>query len=830
MSNKLYKIFEEVEERARSLTKYWNNFYTEISQHLPETYHPEVKELSSKLEKALAKLVSELHNPTLTLATTGTTSSGKSTLVNLLCGAEIVPVAVSEMSAGVVTVEYSEETSLVIRETPGAEWDCGEWHGISEEEIYQRLYQVMISYIDNRERQPNLACPQSVIKYPFRLLKELDLELPQGTKVCLMDLPGLAYVGDEGNASVIRQCREALCVVTYNSAETDGQKVRNLLQEVVEQVKDLGGSPARMLFVLNKIDVFRTDKNWPESENRFIVKTVGSIKNELTERLKEYTEEIEELQVVKLSTLPALLALQIKESGESLQEVLDDLPKGEENWSLHDRKRVARAKAGVDACKKSDQQFTALINEDILEDLPRKQERWSRQDQIRFAEALWKGSYAEEFLHNLREHITQHFPQLVIPQMIERFNVAAGNAVAEWATQTTTAILNSSEESYQQECENIAHIRLSLERFLEISNTNLREPFKKIDAKIKQVLAGQSEDDPVLYLESRISELKNVEPYSLLGEKLYPLYGWRRELGQGINQVLEAVAQSLETGKIDLEGTNLKRANQWDVNLLGRNLNRLVNLGYTASLAKEGKTEEARTDEEKSKLRQLNEELNELAIHLNIVMEDVLNQISEQELNRMYQAVVELFNCHLSYLQKGSDELAPNIAIKFPESQLSKVDRQFQFNLKFQAGFAVTQGTWQKRLQEAVQKRVWWKLWLGKGIVYETKYETRSSDNAEIPSVETLLTSWIFQSKEAELEIVNQIANWLLEQIDDLKKNVDQIQNDIIDRYQERLDKAHREITIDYEQQISIWQPMQQKAQKLAEEFANLGRILKEEP
>lgn len=127
---------------------------------------------------------------------------------------------------------------------------------------------------------------------------------------------------------------------------------------------------------------------------------------------------------------------------------------------------------------------------------------------------------------------------------------------------------------------------------------------------------------------------------------MFPLFGWKRELGKGTNQVLEAVAKSLESGKINLEGPNLKKANHLNVNLLGRNLSRLVSLGYTASTAKEGKTIEAKTAEEKSSLKQLNEELNELAIHLNIVMEDVLNQISNQELNRMYQAVLELLTCH----------------------------------------------------------------------------------------------------------------------------------------------------------------------------------------
>ncbi|MDZ8104973.1 MAG: dynamin family protein [Nostoc sp. DedQUE12a] len=657
-----------------SLSKYWHNFSTEISEHLPDTYHPELQELSEKLEIAIDNLVNELQNPTLTLATTGTTSSGKSTLVNLLCGAEIVPVAVSEMSAGAVTIEYSEKKSLIIHETPGALWECGEWTGISDERIYQRLYDVMISYIDNREKQPNLACPQSTISYPFRLIKESKLELPRGVRVKIMDLPGLAYVGDEGNANVIKQCREALCLVTYNSAETDKEKVRSLLQEVVEQVKDLGGSPARMLFVLNRIDVFRADRNWPETENRFVENAIRSIKLELTEHLKEYTEDIENLQVIKLSTWAGLLALQIKQ---------------------HDEIN------SLEACKKADKHFNGLIDENILEDLPRKTEKWSRHDRNRVADALWQKSYAEEFQQSLREHISQHFPRLVIPQAIERFNVAAGNAITEWALQTTTAILNSSEERYQQECEKISLIRSALDMFLKTSNKNLTEPFENIDKKIKEVLADESEDDPVLYLEKTIRSLNNVEPYNELGDKLYPLYGWRREIGQGIKQVLESVAKSLENGKVILDTPNFKKANIINVNLLGNCLKRLVKLGYTASVAKQGKTMEARTDDEKSKLKQLNEELNELAMHLNLVMEDVLKQITSQESERMYQSVSELFNCYLSHIEKGANSIAPNISIKFPESQLVKIDYNLTFHVCFKAGFPITAGTWEEAVQVA---------------------------------------------------------------------------------------------------------------------------------
>ena len=694
MSNSVYKVFAEIEFKAKLLAQYWDNFHTEISQHLPESYQPEIQELTDKLETALNQLVYELQNPTLTLATTGTTSSGKSTLVNLLCGAEIVPVAVSEMSAGAVTIEYNTEKSLIIHETPGALWECGEWRGISDDKIYQRLYQAMIGYIENRETQPNLACPQSIITYPFRLLKESQLQLPKATRVRILDLPGLAYVGDQGNANVIKQCREALCIVTYNSAETDSQKVRSLLQEVVQQVKDLGGSPARMLFALNRIDVFRADRSWPESENRFVEKAIRDIKNELTEQLKEYTEDIENLKVVKLSTWPALLALQIQNQ--------DDFYSAE-------------------ACKKADNHFNGLI-EDILEDLPRNTQKWNRHDKNRVAEALWEKSYGEEFQENLREHINKHFPQLVIPQIIERFNIAAGNAIAEWATQTTNAVLNSSEERYQEECEKISEIRSSIERFLKISNSNLREPFEKLDTKVKQVLEEELKHDTVNYIKTAIaelqnselqnSELQNVQPYKdkELGEKLSPLFGWRDALRKGLQEVLEAVAKSLETGKIDLNNPNLKKANISDVNLLSRNLNRLVKLGYTAAVAKEGKTMEAKTEEEKNQLQQINEELNELAIHLNIVIEDVLKQISTQELNRIYEAVSQLFRHHLSYTEEGSKEIAKahdrDISIKFPDYQINQVDHQLTFNFQFTAGFAITQGTWQEKIEMACRRSI----------------------------------------------------------------------------------------------------------------------------
>jgi len=105
MISNVHEIFASVRAKAEYFNHSWQQFSTEISGHLSVA---ELKELTDKLDTALETLRYELDNPVLTLATTGTTSSGKRTLVNLLCGAEIMPVAVSEMSAGAVTIEYND--------------------------------------------------------------------------------------------------------------------------------------------------------------------------------------------------------------------------------------------------------------------------------------------------------------------------------------------------------------------------------------------------------------------------------------------------------------------------------------------------------------------------------------------------------------------------------------------------------------------------------------------------------------------------------------------------------------------------------------------------
>ncbi|MBO6091122.1 MAG: dynamin family protein, partial [Acetobacter sp.] len=92
-----------------------------LSEEQRHTLHIELGELS----EAFALLQKQADHPELVLATTGTTSSGKSTLANFLIGEPVLPAAVQEMSAGLVRVKHSHKRRLTIPKTRGATWETG---------------------------------------------------------------------------------------------------------------------------------------------------------------------------------------------------------------------------------------------------------------------------------------------------------------------------------------------------------------------------------------------------------------------------------------------------------------------------------------------------------------------------------------------------------------------------------------------------------------------------------------------------------------------------------------------------------------------------------
>ncbi|MCB9526153.1 MAG: dynamin family protein, partial [Myxococcales bacterium] len=217
---------------------------------------PELRMYLDDFRHAYKEARTRLAEPTLSIATIGTTSSGKSTIINALVGRQIAPMDSDEMSGGVLTLRSGSERRLTVEAADGAPWEAGTWTGVSDADAYGRIRNgVMRPYHEIRKSRTCLA-PQVLLEGP--LLPSIDsslLGLPSDLSVEFIDLPGLKSVNDRANLAVIQtRVHKAFSLVALDYMQTDEDQRKKLLQELTRVVKYLQGRPDSMIFVLNRVD------------------------------------------------------------------------------------------------------------------------------------------------------------------------------------------------------------------------------------------------------------------------------------------------------------------------------------------------------------------------------------------------------------------------------------------------------------------------------------------------------------------------------------------------------------------------------------------------
>ncbi len=255
---------------------------------------PLILEKLENFRVAYEEAVSRLENPSFRIATIGTTSSGKSTIVNALIGRQIAPIEAQEMSAGILRVKHSEETKLVIHKTEGSTWETGTWEGLSEQEIYSRVKYVMEAYHQERKKKRNnveAMVPEVDVYCPILPARDPSLlNLPKEVGIEIYDLPGLKSIQDRSNLRVIQeQVSKCFSIVSLDYTQVDDQHRASLLKELKNVVEYLGGQTDQIIFLLNRVDL-RNQNDKP-----------------LKERIEELQCEIQD--VLELSEQPYVVPL-----------------------------------------------------------------------------------------------------------------------------------------------------------------------------------------------------------------------------------------------------------------------------------------------------------------------------------------------------------------------------------------------------------------------------------------------------------------------------------------------------------------------------------------
>ena len=194
-----------------------------------------------------------LANPMLSISMVGTTTAGKSTIVNALSGRNVAPIERKEMSAGVLRLRHSEENSMVVSKTERAKWQAGTFTGVSDEEIRRVIVSIYDQY---RAFQKTAAAPEITVYGPLQWqINKSMLDLPKEMCVEFLDLPGLKSLTDKKNLSVIlANLKKSFCIVAMDFNDVDNFKIGRLLDELDKISQAMSGKIDSMVFLLNKVD------------------------------------------------------------------------------------------------------------------------------------------------------------------------------------------------------------------------------------------------------------------------------------------------------------------------------------------------------------------------------------------------------------------------------------------------------------------------------------------------------------------------------------------------------------------------------------------------
>lgn len=245
---------------AREILKSLGDSVEHLAQEYPEVFkNPDLASRLESFQATYQEATQRLQTPRLSIATIGTTSSGKSTIVNALIGRKLAPIEAGEMSGGVLTLRHAADSRLVVEPTEGASWQTGEWKDLTDEEIYDRVRDgVMLPYHQKRRGQSKkiIEAPQVTVFGP--LLPGVDqsiLGLPPGVGIEFIDLPGIKSVQDRTNLAVIQgRVQKSFSLVALDYLQVDDEHRKRLLEELKEVVSFLRGRTESMLFILNRVD------------------------------------------------------------------------------------------------------------------------------------------------------------------------------------------------------------------------------------------------------------------------------------------------------------------------------------------------------------------------------------------------------------------------------------------------------------------------------------------------------------------------------------------------------------------------------------------------
>lgn len=810
LDKSLKKKLEDINIKAENFVQKWQDTVEKISidLHLKEDEMTDINQYSDQICQALGQLKRDLEElPTLFITVAGTTSSGKSTLVNLLCGTEVVPSAeAADTTLGVIEIEFADNLT-------------------SGKEISRKLLEDMKKY-----RNLEGDCPIYKEKYPFRFWKVTDptllsspipreksqTEKIDSLKVNLVDLPGLTSRKNQFPEAVQEKFKNSLCIVVCDSAgNSDPDRETELLSKVLDRIISLGSYPERVFFVIHKIDLIERDREQftPEEREHRIKSFKTKIKAFMYEKLLEYDqnlfghdelckddvdtnipEKIKEyvetkVPIVELSSLPALLAIELKSYNDKDIEIDDDLFE-KVNQMTH---ILTDSMTAMDVSK-------ALL----------KTNEESKSTRKKIAYKLWEKSRSEAFHTSLMRHIESHLPQLIIPQIIDKFKNSQKNSTDIGPIKGLELLVKASQDERDQYEERLKQIEIFpslLEEKLNETGNKWRNPLFKVFDALQKIASSENMTERatlVLEISSNIQSkdssterrsrsilalaiqeyLEPGEPYKSLDVNLkrrnnklglFNLYEWESEIFDKMDKALDDYIAAIEELKVGEDYMYAQRIKD----KLERRFEALKTQGYNIDTAKKGssKTLKALFPHEKKNLKELCENIEGLVRDIDEELKAIRKDILRSEQRKIDNLIKEIFKQRIEDMRKDCKSVVEKIGL---DVKLFEISQDFFYNPSPLDLISICESS--LKVNKSAEK---FKL-----LNISIPFLELDTLNQPLPSARELLSeNFKKRITDEVLKISMTIGKSLADAFKDARERVIECQDDQLDKYRKSLEK-----------------------------------------
>lgn len=388
-----------IERLRENVLSFYDTYLREIR------YDKRLNTCFKEFLKESDETLSRLKNPMITIATVGTTSSGKSTILNGFTGRDIAPCNIDEMSAGILTFTPSEtENKLIVKESPEGYWFGKTYQNMSDDNMRTEIERIFDIY---KSKKTNRVCsaPQIEVvgKFLWNINKDI-FDLPENIQFRFIDLPGLRREkGDRKNLKVIQDVLKEvkpLCVLAMDYSQlATPEALESLLSELTETIKNLGGSTESIIFILNKVDLYNKGQatTLEDDIEKFRKRVIAKLSTELPKYNFDNIEIIPYIGILQNNAQIAI-GLQHHRKCDKLEYNPDVLSLLSTNCSK--------------VFQNSEKSIRRFFNS-IIDDLAEK-EPIENDDLKKLLDYAYEVSYANQFIEELKHRIKESFYEIVI--------------------------------------------------------------------------------------------------------------------------------------------------------------------------------------------------------------------------------------------------------------------------------------------------------------------------------------------------------------------------------------------------------------------------------